>query len=127
MAYIKRGWIAGVLWTSEPADAQVIREELQSAIFRTVWIQEHGPAHTLREMLAQESFAMRNASCTQPKLDEEDLAYTREILEPLLDASDRPTVMSALFGDPAAHSLGYRPLGLSDRAGLALALATASL
>ena len=35
---------------------------------------------------------------------------------------DRPTVMACLYGDRAAQSLGYRPQGLGDYAGLALAL-----
>jgi hypothetical protein len=37
--------------------------------------------------------------------------------------TDRATVIAALFGDTAARDLGYPPLGLSPRAGLALAAA----
>lgn len=36
--------------------------------------------------------------------------------------SGEPLTIAAFFGDPAAHQLGYTPLGLSPRAGLALAL-----
>ncbi|MGD1905608.1 MAG: hypothetical protein ACFB0C_06385 [Leptolyngbyaceae cyanobacterium] len=32
------------------------------------------------------------------------------------------TSLACLFGDSAAHALGYAPFGLSDQAGLALAL-----
>jgi hypothetical protein len=39
-----------------------------------------------------------------------------------LNETDQPTVIPALFGDAAANQLGYTPLGLSARAGLALAL-----
>jgi hypothetical protein len=53
---------------------------------------------------------------------EADRAYTREIIASHLEAKDRPTVMACLFGDVAAHNLGYPPQGLSPRAGLALAL-----
>jgi hypothetical protein len=31
-------------------------------------------------------------------------------------------VIACLYGDPAAHALGYPPQGLTDRAGFALAL-----
>jgi hypothetical protein len=48
--------------------------------------------------------------------------YTREVLTPLLDREDMPALVAALFGDAAARELGYEPLGLSPRAGLALAL-----
>lgn len=38
---------------------------------------------------------------------------------------DFPTVFTCLFGDEAAKRVGYPPLGLSYRAGCALALADA--
>ena len=65
---------------------------------------------------------MARAGCATPALDDEDLAYTREVIAPLLNARDRATVIACLFGDTAATALGYPPLGLTDRAGFALAL-----
>ena len=65
---------------------------------------------------------MAAAGCPGPRLDLEDLTYTREVLAPFLGATDRATVIACLFGDDAAHALGYRAHGLSPRAGLALAL-----
>jgi hypothetical protein len=40
-----------------------------------------------------------------------------------MSATDHATLIAALFGDAAARELGYRPLGLSPRAGVALAAA----
>lgn len=57
---------------------------------------------------------------TSPSLEPADLAYTREVLAPLMGASDRPTVMACLYGDEAARAVGYPPQGLSDWAGFAL-------
>ena len=79
------------------------------------------------EMLEQEGYAMARAGCTTPALDEDDLAYTRSVIDPHLDAHDRATVIACLFGDTAANALGYPPQGLTDRAGLALALHEARL
>ena len=62
-----------------------------------------------------------------PRLETSDLDYTREVLQPHLGATDMPTLIPCLFGDPAAHALGYPPQGLSPRAGLALALSEAQL
>ncbi len=121
-AYYKRGWIAGILWTSETYTPEQIREEVQLCLFRAAHIQQHGYARTLGEMLAQESYAMRMAGSTTPTLDPDDLAYTREVLTSYLDKTDQPTLIAALYGDAAAHQLGYPSLGLSPRAGLALAL-----
>lgn len=121
-AYYKRGWIAGILWTSETYTTEQIREEVQLCLFRAAYVQQHGYARTLGEMLAQESYAISMAGSASPTLDPDDLAYTREVLASYLDKTDLPTLIAALFGDAAAQQLGYPPLGLSLRAGLALAL-----
>ncbi len=67
---------------------------------------------------------MASSGCTGPVLAPDQLARTREIIALHLDAlaTDLPTVIPCLFGDEAAVSLGYTPLGLPERAGLALAL-----
>ncbi len=72
--------------------------------------------------MLQEGYAMAAAGCKQPTLDGEDIAYTREVISAYLEMKDQPTVMACLYGDEAARSLGYKGLGLSERAGLALAL-----
>src|SRR5205823_3978001 len=84
--------------------------------------QRHGFARRLRAMLAQEGHVMAAAGCTGPVLDDEDLAYTREVLVPYLDADDMRTCIECLFGDAAGRTLGFTPRGLSPWAGLALAL-----
>ncbi len=121
-AYYKRGWVAGILWTSEAYTPQQVREEVQLCLFRAAYIRRHGYARTLDEMLSQESYAMRMAGSTAPTLDPDDLAYTREVLASYLDKTDMPILIAVLYGDAAARQLGYPPLGLSPRAGLALAL-----
>lgn len=118
----KRGWLAGVLWASDPPSLQGVRQEVLAAVYRASYIQQYGEARTLREMLAQEGYVMSRAGCLKPALDAGDLCYTREIIAPHLDAQDRPTIIACLFGDTAAAALGYTPQGLSERAGLALAL-----
>ena len=74
----------------------------------------------LREILQQEAAAQTEFA----RLDIEELAYTHEVLMPHLDTPIEimPVIVAALFGDSAAVSLGYPPLGLSDNAGLSLAL-----
>ena len=123
----KRGWITGALWTSETPSAQATREEALTAVYRVAHIQQHGFAVTLREMMAQEGYAMAMADCSKPFLDDEELQYAREVIAPHLDTKDYPLIMTTLFGDVAAASLGYAPLGLSERAGFALALRDARI
>ena len=121
-AITKRGWLTGILWTSEPPSARTVREAVLTSIYRAEYLQAHAAPVTLRDMLAQEGYAMARAGCESPSIDEDDVAYTRAVIEPHLAAVDRATVIACLFGDPGANALGYPPQGLSDRAGLALAL-----
>jgi hypothetical protein len=121
----KRGWITGILWTSETPSAQAAREEALTAVYRAAYIQQYGFAVTLREMMAQEGYAMAAAGCSKPSLNEDELEYTREVLAPNLDSKEYPTIITNLFGDVAAASLGYAPPGLGERAGFALALSDA--
>jgi hypothetical protein len=124
-AITKRGWLVGLLWTSEPASAQNVREAVLTSIYRAEYLQTHPAPVTLGDMLDQEGHAMWRAGCTTPQLDDDDLAYTRSVIDPLRGARDRATVIACLFGDTAAKALGYPPQGLSERAGLALALTEA--
>lgn len=124
-AITRRGWLVGLLWTSEAASEPNVREAVLTSIYRAEYLQTHRPPATLGEMLDQEGHAMWRAGCTTPQLDDDDLAYTRSVVEPLRGATDRATVIACLFGDAAAKALGYPPQGLSDRAGFALALSEA--
>jgi hypothetical protein len=121
-ALYKRGWVESLLWTSEVPTPAMVREEVLTSIHRAAYTQRHGAAKSLADMLRQEGRAMAAAGSVEPSLEPEDLTYTRTILEPLLEATDRATAMACLFGDAAANALGYRAQGLSHRAGLALAL-----
>ena len=121
-AMLKRRWIVGLLWTSEPAVADTAVLEVLVSVHRAAWLAQHDSPRSLGGMLAQEGWAMTRAGCTQPSLEAEDLAYTRDAIAPHLDASDRATLVACVFGDQAARALGYPPHGLSERAGLALAL-----
>jgi hypothetical protein len=115
-------WLTGTLWASETPSARLVREQLLTALHRAAHVHEHGHARTLRELMAQEGHVMARAGCAGPTLDPEDLEYTRLVLEPFLDATDMRTGVECLYGDAAGRSLGFTPRGLSDRAGLALAL-----
>jgi hypothetical protein len=117
-------WICGLLWVSEPPSAEAVREEVLTAVYRVGYIHRRGHARSLRELLLQEGHIMAQAGCTRPALDPDDIEYTRCVLEPFLDAdaADMRTTIECMFGDAAARTLGFTPRGLSNRAGLALAL-----
>jgi hypothetical protein len=115
-------WVTGIFWSSEVPSARAVREAMLTAAYRLAFVHEHGAARTLREMLAQEGQVMAMADCAGPMLDDDDIAYSREVLTPYLDATDKRTCIECLFGDSAGRTLGFTPRGLSPWAGLALAL-----
>jgi hypothetical protein len=118
----RRGWLLAVLWTSEPADARTVATVAAMAVHRGAYIERHGSARTLGRMMAQEGWVAAMAGCEDPALEPDDLIYSQQVLVPLLEASDRPTVIAGLFGDAAARDLGYPPQGLTARAGFAVGL-----
>jgi hypothetical protein len=123
---LKHFWVTGVLWSSEAATERAVREAILTAVHKAAYVQRHGSARTLRDMLTQEGHVMARAGCGGPSLDADDIAYTREVLFPFHDADDMRTAIECLFGDAAGRTLGFTPRGLSPWAGLALALHDAS-
>lgn len=59
-------------------------------------------------MLAQEGLVAGAAGCTGPVHDEDDIAYTREVLAPSLDADGMRTAVECLLGDAAGRTLNSR-------------------
>src|SRR5262249_17766408 len=93
--WVKDYWLTGVLWSSEPPSERAVREAILTAAYRVAYMHRHGFARTLREMLTQEGQVMALAGCSGPTLDAEDLAYTREVLVPFLDAETCEPASSA--------------------------------
>jgi hypothetical protein len=114
-------WALVPIWTSETWPAQAIRAAVLAAIFRSAFAEYVGFPKTLNEIMTGEGLAALFAGIHEPQLDLDDLAYTAEVIQAYRDTHDYPTIFTCLFGDGAARSVGYPPLGLSPRAGLALA------
>ena len=116
-----RGWAVALCWTGETWTPERVRVEMLTAIYRELYVDRHGVPATLGQMMAQEGLAAVFAGAQPPALDAEDLLYTREVIRPYRDTSAFPTVFACLYGDEAARSVGYPPMGLSQRAGYAVA------
>ena len=68
-AFLKRGFITALLWTSEPASADRVRDAVLTSIYRAEYLETHSAPKTLGQMLAQEGYATARAGCTTPALD----------------------------------------------------------
>jgi hypothetical protein len=108
---VRRGWVTVPCWSSEEPSAGTIARESAAAFYRTVDERRNGPVRTLRDILAREIRAQRFAGCESPY---ESAAY-RSSAQAYLDSSDAPVVIAALYGDEAAATLGYPPLGVLEK------------
>ncbi len=112
------------LWTTRtPSLPELEMLTLESA-YRVVYKLRHGDTTNLREMMRQEGLAARFAG--RPlTLETADLEYSRAVMHEYLDSLHVPTQFACLYGDEAAISVGYPPLGFSVRAGFEIGLAWA--
>ncbi|HTU69678.1 MAG TPA: hypothetical protein VMF11_05100 [Candidatus Baltobacteraceae bacterium] len=107
---VARGWATVMLWSSEQPSPNLVRTRALETLYRTVDERAHGPVRTLREILDREMRTQRFAGTTSRY---EEPAY-RSKVEPYLDSRAAPIVFAALYGDAAAESLGYPPLGIPE-------------
>jgi hypothetical protein len=121
---VKRPWITTPLWVSESVSRQSVRQLVLMSIFRVAYSQQNSTPKTLSQMMAQEGAAGVFAGL-HPQYDDEELDYSRYVITPYLETTDYSAQIAALYGDEAARSLGYQPLGLSKDVGFAIALAAA--
>ena len=110
----RRGFITTLLWSSEPADAETLRQKVRAALFRHEWIGRNGLAKTLGQMVLQEAEAAHFASVPMETLNAEQQA----VVASHLATEHYPTIIACLYGDEAAEACGYNPLGLPPGAGL---------
>ncbi|MHB8605723.1 MAG: hypothetical protein ACYDCK_10760 [Thermoplasmatota archaeon] len=122
---LARKWASVVLWVSDVPDLARIREETLAAIYRAAHQHVFAIPRTLAEALTQEGRAARFAGATGPTLAEAELAHARDVLAKHAEASDRATMLPAMYGDAVARKVGNPPLGLPERAGFAVALVDA--
>jgi uncharacterized protein YjaZ len=117
-------------WSSETYTRETVRRETLAAVYRYAWRGRHGVGVTLAEMMRAEGLALRFAGAQDdasglmaPRVDDITLAVTREVIKKNAGSDEFPTQLACFFGDEAAADVGYAPVGVSKRAGFAVALA----
>jgi hypothetical protein len=100
-----------VPWSSESPTERAVRKAILLTGHRPAYVHQHGQARTLRDMLAQECVVMARSGCLAPRLDSEEIDYTREAIRAHLDANDKRTAIECLFGDNAGSTLRCPPAG----------------
>ena len=117
----KIGWISVPYWTKDEPSVLAVKQNVLAYIFRTMYVLKHGNPRTLGNVMKQEGLTLKFANVPQ-WLEPDDVAYSLSVITPYLDSEHYPTQFACLFGDEAAKAVGYPALGLSARAGFAVAL-----
>jgi hypothetical protein len=112
------------LWTTRTPSLAELQTLTLEFGYRAVYKIRYGDPTNLREMMRQEGFAAAFAG-RHLTLETADLEYSRAVMHEYLDSLHVPTQFACLYGDAAAISVGYPPLGFSVRAGFEIGLAWA--
>lgn len=113
-----RFWITGVLWSSEAASEEKVRFAMMSAALRLLYVFENGPARSVAELIGQERAVMCRLGQSLAPLGIDEDSWTRQILADRANEQDLASLVTCLFGDSAAESMGFEKLGLPENAGL---------
>jgi hypothetical protein len=113
-------WAIALCWSSEPAEARVVRERVLAALYRALHQRRHGAPRTLGDLLVQEGRSRAFAGVVPGP------SPPAAAVAPHLSKQDVGACVGVLFGDPAAQALGYPVLGIPADGGLSLALRQAA-
>lgn len=119
----KYRYLTALVYASETPTADLLRQRILAAIYRSAWIAKRGGARTVGDMMRQEGHALRFAGVQEAPADAIERA--RAALEPHLDATLHATRFCAMYGDKAARRVGHKALGIPDNAGFIVGLADA--
>lgn len=115
-----------LLWAGDVLDAEIVRRESSAEAVRVMWTSTHGPAATLRAVLAREGLAYALASSPFGNSTPADDAKIEDAIGILGDTHTLGDIIGVLYGDAAAICLGHTPLGLAEHAGYRWAIARAT-
>lgn len=116
-----RGWVPIGLWASESYSRDKVYQTTLHGLYAHFYKVVHGAPVDLQEAMRHIGMAAKFAGI-HPTLDDEELTYSQTILKVYATQSDFPTVTACLLGDEAAASVGFPPVGLSQNAGMEVAI-----
>ncbi len=105
-AIVKRNFCTPYFWTSEEYTSELIIDRTRAACYRFIYQKDYPKPETLQEHIEQELFVQENLG-TKHALAVELQAFYNDNKE----TTDLSIIMNFLYGDDAAASLGYTPLG----------------
>ncbi len=119
-ALLVRRFCTPVFWTSEPFSPAQAVSRSREYLHRFIYQQQHGMPVTLADHIRQEGTVLRQSGPLVP-VPPESLSVARSLFEENRHTDDYPFIFTFLYGDAAAATFGYRPIGAFANMGLAAA------
>lgn len=119
------GWHRGLVpvWSREPVTARGVRHVTAREAARLLWEATHGPARSVRAVLAREGVALAVADAVAPPTDGDatpTAMFDPAVAEALLvlgESEGMADAVAVLLGDEVAAAHGWRGVGLAAEAG----------
>ena len=120
------GWHRGLVpcWSHEPVTEALVHAQAVRETARMLWEAVHGPARSVRGVLAREGVAEALAHAPLTPAPEPHDAVddpVREAVAVLGESTALADVVAVLLGDAVAEAHGWRPLGIAADGGVQLA------
>jgi hypothetical protein len=77
---VKYGWFTSRFFVSSEPSATLVRQNVVSGIYRTLYLERYGAPRRLRQMMEQEG-RVGNFANIPVDLDADDLAYSSNVME----------------------------------------------
>ncbi len=117
------GWHRGLVpcWAHEPITAPLLHAQAARETARVLWESVHGPARSVRAVLAREGIAEALAHAAPAVIENEADDAAWEALAVLGESTALADVVGVLLGDAVAEAHGWRPVGVAAEGGVRLA------
>ena len=114
-----------LLWPGDALDEVHVRRECAAEVVRIMWTSFHGVPATLDAVLAREGLCYALTPRAGAASGDDDSAAVNHAIGVLGDTSTQGDIVAILYGDPAAITMGWTPLGISEMAGYRWAITRA--
>lgn len=105
-------------WARESITATSVRNATIAETVRVVHTAQHGAARAVHAVLEREGRALAMGDATFARLNAAEQQAVEEAFEIIGDSANLADIVAIAFGDDAARTLGYPPLGLPLDAGV---------
>ena len=115
-ALLVRNFCTPIFWMSEPVDRSLVASRSREYLYRFMYQQRNGMPKTLADHVRQEA-DVQSRNNQQPVIDTEQLATVRALFDTSRQRDDYALIFTFLYGDAAANTFGYPPIGAFDDMG----------